>query len=48
MTDPFEPYFNEPLSQAEETWVLKLARETKLGDFLADAMRHGVRLSWPI
>lgn len=41
VTDPFEPYFNEPLSQAEETWVLKLARETKLGDFLADAMRHG-------
>lgn len=41
VTDPFEPYFNEPLSRAEEEWVMTLARESKLGDFLADAMRFG-------
>ncbi|NMB02771.1 MAG: bifunctional metallophosphatase/5'-nucleotidase [Firmicutes bacterium] len=41
VTDPFEDYFNEPLAHAEETWVMKLARETKLGDFLADCMRFG-------
>lgn len=41
VTEPFEAYFNEPLAHAEETWILKLARETKLGNFLADCMRFG-------
>lgn len=41
VTEPFEAYFNEPLAHAEEEWILKLATETKLGDFLADCMRFG-------
>lgn len=41
VTEPFEEYFREPLARAEETWVMKLARETKLGDFLADCLRFG-------
>lgn len=38
---PFEDYFSEPLAHAKEHWKIKLASETKLGDFLADCLRFG-------
>jgi 2',3'-cyclic-nucleotide 2'-phosphodiesterase (5'-nucleotidase family) len=38
---PFEAILNEPLAVAEELWEMTLARECKLGDFLADCMRFG-------
>lgn len=38
---PFEEYFSEPLAYAKEHWKIKLASETKLGDFLADCLRFG-------
>ncbi|MEA5143814.1 MAG: 5'-nucleotidase C-terminal domain-containing protein [Oscillibacter sp.] len=41
ITDPFEPYFAEPLSRAAERWPMRLAVESKLGDFLADCLRFG-------
>jgi 2',3'-cyclic-nucleotide 2'-phosphodiesterase/3'-nucleotidase len=41
VTGPFDDYFNKPLAQAEELWKMTLARESKLGDFLADCLRFG-------
>ncbi len=41
VTEPFEEYFNYPLSEAVEQWEMRLATESKLGDFLADCLRHG-------
>ncbi len=41
VTGPFEDYFNKPLAEAEELWKMTLARESKLGDFLADCLRFG-------
>lgn len=41
VTEPFEEYFTEELAIATESWTLRLARETKLGNFLADCMRFG-------
>jgi hypothetical protein len=40
-TGEFEDYFNEPLAAAKETWKMTLARESKLGNFLADCLRFG-------
>ena len=36
VTDPFEPYFREPLGSLNERWRMTLAHESTLGDFLAD------------
>lgn len=41
ITDPFEPYFREPVTRAEEHWRMTLVHESKLGDFLADCLRSG-------
>lgn len=41
VTDPFEPYFREPLGSLNERWRMTLAHESKLGDFLADCLRYG-------
>lgn len=41
VTDPFEPYFREPLGSLNERWRMTLAHESKLGDFLADCLRFG-------
>lgn len=38
---PFEEEINEPLAQAQELWKMTLAVESKLGNFLADCLRHG-------
>ncbi len=38
---PFEEEINEPLAQATELWKMTLAVESRLGDFLADCLRHG-------
>ena len=38
---PFEAEINEPLAEAQELWPMTLARESKLGDFLADCVRYG-------
>lgn len=38
---PFEAFFQEPIAFAKEHWRLRLATETKLGDFLADCLRFG-------
>jgi len=40
---PFESYFSQPLSRADERWAVRLAVECKVGDFLADALRYGGR-----
>ena len=39
VTDPFEPYFREPLGSLNERWRMTLAHESKLGDFLAALWR---------
>ena len=39
--EPFERYLAEPLAILREPWPMHLAQECKLGDFLADCMRHG-------
>lgn len=38
---PFESFFTEHIAQAEEHWDMRLAVESKLGDFLADCLRYG-------
>lgn len=38
---PFEKDINETLAEAKELWKMTLARESKLGDFLADCLRVG-------
>lgn len=43
MTAPFEAFFSEPLAVADEKWTLRLSAETKLGNFLADCVREGVK-----
>lgn len=39
--DPFQDFFSQPLSRAVERWPMRLATESKLGDFLADCLRWG-------
>ena len=41
VTDPFEPYFREVLTQSTALWRMTLAHESALGDFLADCLRSG-------
>lgn len=40
-TEPFIEYLTEPLAKVPETWRMTLARESKLGNFLADSLRFG-------
>ncbi|NLJ79725.1 MAG: hypothetical protein GX335_01710 [Firmicutes bacterium] len=40
-TEPFHEYLTETLAYLDQPWDMTLARESKLGDFLADCLRYG-------